>query len=275
MSAMDDFVDVTVSRGGRQVTAGCYRLPVSVGRGEHNAIRIGHDPQDKTISRTHAIIQRDGSGLRLVDKSANGTIYRGARIRQGNSTALGTTDHFEIFDFSITVAKARHDPSIPIIFEVHVLVDGYMKGKPFLIGEMMLLCFRQGKRYRFEQIPVRAEFETILSSHRIDDEHAFAVIFGHQGAGALWMRPGESRPAIRVNRQPVRESRIVLHPRDVVELQNIRLELYPPGQSSLKCSNPACQLLNPYDLTGHCRFCSFGLVGAVTRVASATVKSND
>lgn len=272
---MDNFVDVTVSRGGKQVSTGCYKLPVSVGRGEHNAIRIGHDPQDKTISRTHALIQRDGAGLRLVDKSANGTIYQGARIRQGGATALGSTDHFEIFDFSITVAKARHNPSIPIIFEAHVLVDGYMKGKPFLIGEMMLLCFRQSNRYRFELIPARAEFETILSNYRIDDEHAFAVIFAYRGAGYLSTLSPESRPVMLVNRQPVRDIRIALHPRDVVEIENIRIELYPLGENSLKCSNPTCGLLNPYVLTDNCRFCSFGLIGAVTRVASAPDKSRD
>jgi hypothetical protein len=274
MSDMDDFVDVTVNREGRQVSAGCYKLPVSIGRGEHNAIRIGHDPQDKTISRTHAIIQRDGAGLRLLDKSANGTIYRGARIRPGNPTGLGTTDHFEIFDFSITVAKARHDPSIPIIFEAHVLVDGYMKGKPFLIGEMMLLCFRRGKGYRFERVPVRADFDTICSNHRIDDEHTFAAIVGYHGAGHLVAQSLDNRKTILVNKQPVRGSSITLCPRDVVQIQNIRIELYPPGESSLKCSNPACELLNPYVLTGNCRFCSFGLVGAVTRVAAATAKKS-
>jgi FHA domain-containing protein len=272
MSDMDDFVDVIVSRGGKQVLTGCYKLPVSVGRGEHNAIRIGHDPQDKTVSRTHAIIQRDGKGLRLLDKSANGTIYRGARIKQ--IVNLGTTDHFEIFDFDITVAKARHDPSIPTIFEAHVLVDGYMKGNPLQIGEMMLLCFRRGKGYRFEQIPVRANFESIWPNYRIDDEHAFAAIVSDHGAGHLVTAEGDKRSAILLNKQPVPESSVVLHPRDVIEIKNIRIELYPPGENSLKCSNPACQLLNPYILTSNCRFCSFGLVGAVTRAASPPVKSD-
>jgi hypothetical protein len=27
-------------------------LPVTIGRGEHNSVRIGHSPQDMTISRT-------------------------------------------------------------------------------------------------------------------------------------------------------------------------------------------------------------------------------
>src|SRR5947208_4395310 len=105
MSDMDDFVDVKVTRRGKEISTGCYKMPLSIGRGEHNPVRIGHAPQDKTISRTHAIIQRAGRGLRLIDKSVNGTIYRGERMKQGSSVDLKTTDQFEIFEFKVTVAK--------------------------------------------------------------------------------------------------------------------------------------------------------------------------
>jgi hypothetical protein len=272
MSDMDDFVDVTVTRRGSEISTGCYKMPVTIGRGEHNSVRIGHAPQDKTISRTHAIIQRDGRALQLIDNSANGTIYRGARMKRGRAVDLGTSGHFQIFEFSLKAAKARHDPSIPIVFEAHVLVDGYVKGKPFLIGEMLLLCFKTGQGYRFDQVPAQAEFQTIFSRHRIEAEHVFAAIASDHGKGLLATEGIEGQPRILVNRQPVRESSTRLYPRDVVEIENIRIELYPPGEKSLKCSNPSCQLLNPYILTGNCHYCSFGLVGAVTRVATATSK---
>jgi hypothetical protein len=55
MSDMEDFIDVKVTRRGREVAEGCYKLPVTIGRGEHNSVRIGHSPQDMTISRTHDI----------------------------------------------------------------------------------------------------------------------------------------------------------------------------------------------------------------------------
>jgi len=71
MSDMEDFIDVKVTRRGREVAEGCFKLPVTIGRGEHNSVRIGHSPQDMTISRTHAIIQRTAGRLQLVDKSAN------------------------------------------------------------------------------------------------------------------------------------------------------------------------------------------------------------
>jgi pSer/pThr/pTyr-binding forkhead associated (FHA) protein len=274
MSDMDDFVDVTVSRRGKEISAGCYKMPVSVGRGEHNAVRIGHDPQDKTVSRTHAIIQRAGQGLRLVDKSSNGTIYRGTRMRQGSSVDLKAADHFEIFEFTIDVSKAKHDPAAAIIFEAHVLVDGYKQGAPFQIGEMLLLCFKTKRGYRFDQVPVRADFETILSYHRIDDEHAFAAIVGYKGGGILATQPAGDRPRILINRQAVRADKEPLHPRDVIEIENVRIELYPPGENSLKCSNPSCELLNPYTLNANCRFCSFGLIGAVTRAVAPSEKKS-
>jgi hypothetical protein len=268
MSDMDDFVEVTASRKGKRISSGCYKLPFTVGRGEHNAVRIGHDPQDKTISRTHAVIQREGDCLRLIDKSSNGTIYRGVRMRQGNSVDLQEIDHFEIFEFKIAISRSKHNPCIPTIFEAHVLVDEYLKGKPFLIGEMLLLCFKTRNGYRFDHIPARANFETILSGHRIADEHAFAAVVGYQGMGRLLTRAINERPPILINKEPVRDLSVGLYPLDVVEIENIRIELFARGGSGLKCSNPTCQLLNPYDLTANCRFCSVGLVGAVTRSAA-------
>jgi len=99
MSDMEDFIDVKVTQRGREIAEGCYKLPVTIGRAEHNSVRIGHSPQDMTISRTHAIIQRAAGQLQLVDKSANGTVYRCERIKQGNAVDLGVADSFEIFDF--------------------------------------------------------------------------------------------------------------------------------------------------------------------------------
>jgi hypothetical protein len=52
MSDMEDFIDVKVTRRGQEVAEGCFKLPVTIGRGEHNSVRIGHSPQDMTISRT-------------------------------------------------------------------------------------------------------------------------------------------------------------------------------------------------------------------------------
>jgi hypothetical protein len=248
-------------------------LPVSIGRGEHNSVRIGHSPQDKTISRTHAVIQQAGDRLQLLDRSSNGTTYRGERIKQGKTVGLQAVDSFEIFEFKISLSRAKHDPSIPVLFEAHVLVDGQMKGRPFLIGEMLLLCFKTSKGYRFDQIPAQADFQAIFTRHRLQDEQLFAAVGSDEGEGVFAMI--EHQPKIMINRQVVVEPTSPLHPRDVIEIGNIRIELYPPGEKSLKCSNPSCQLLNPYDLNGNCRFCSFALVGAVTRLASTTSKPND
>jgi hypothetical protein len=52
MSDMEDFIDGKVTRRGREVAGGCYKLPVTIGRGEQNSVRIGHSPKDMTISRT-------------------------------------------------------------------------------------------------------------------------------------------------------------------------------------------------------------------------------
>lgn len=272
---MEDFIDVKVTRRGREVAEGCYKLPVTIGRGEHNSVRIGHSPQDMTISRTHAIVQRTAGQLQLVDKSANGTIYRGERVKQGKVIELGPTDTFEIFDFKVSIGRIKLDPSIPIIFEAHVLVDGYRKGKPFMIGEMLLLCFKSNRGYRFDQVPMQADLHTIFTRHRLDAEYPFAAIASEHGEGLLLTESVSHQPRITVNRKPVSQTKETLRERDVVEIGNIRIELYPPGEKSLKCSNPECQLLNPYIPYGNCKFCAFALIGAVTRVASGASKAKN
>jgi pSer/pThr/pTyr-binding forkhead associated (FHA) protein len=272
MSEMEDFVDVKVTQEGRRITEGCYRLPVTIGRGEHNMVRIGHSPQNKTISRTHAIVQVDGGRLQLVDRSANGTIHCGQRIRQGSMVALESSDSFEIFDFKISVRRVKPDPAIPIIFEAHVLVDGYRRNKPFMIGEMLLVCFKTSRDYRFEQMPAQADFRSIFAKHRLDAEYAVAAIRSEQGEGNLVTPSDSSRPPIAVNRWPVTLNKQALHKRDVIQIENVRIEILPLGERSLKCSNPACQLLNPYEPHGKCWFCHRELVDAETREPSGKTR---
>lgn len=138
-----------------------------------------------------------------------------------------------------------------------------------MIGEMLLLCFKSSHGYRFEQAPLQADLRTIFTRHRLHAEYPFAALAGVDGEGLLVTQPDCDQP-ITVNRKPASRPENTLQARDVVEIGNIRIEIYPPGEKSLKCSNPACQLLNPYIPHGNCKFCAFALIGAATRVASGT-----
>jgi pSer/pThr/pTyr-binding forkhead associated (FHA) protein len=259
MSDMEDFIDVRVTRRGSEIAEGCYKLPVTIGRGEHNSIRIGHSPQDMTISRTHAIIQRAAGGLLLVDKSANGTVYRGKRIRQGNAILLGVADSFEIFDFKVSIGRVQPNPSIPVLFEAHVLVDGYRKGKPFLIGEMLLLCFKSSKGYRFDQAPQQADLRTIFTRHRLHAEYPFAAVADVDGEGRLVTQTDSDQPPITVNRKPASRPEHTLRERDVVEIGNIRIEIV---------QNPT-----PMDNRSFCRFFSRLQVPVAAAMNAAPLRS--
>jgi pSer/pThr/pTyr-binding forkhead associated (FHA) protein len=271
MSDMEDFVDVVVTRDGREISSGCFKLPITIGRMAQNSIPLGSTPPDKTISRVHAQIERVGNRLRLVDRSANGTNYRGRLLKGGDAVDLEDRDNFEIRGYEINVARAEHDPAIPVLFEAHILVDETLRGKPLLIGQMIMLCVKTKDSIRFDQAPVAAAQEhSILTRHRLDGESVFAVAARIEGQGMLLTLAAQDRPAMMLNRRLVTEPTLKLYPRDVIEIGKVRIELYPPGEKSLKCPNPSCQLLNVYNPHANCRFCSTRLVEGVTRIASAT-----
>jgi hypothetical protein len=273
MNGMEDFIDVSVTRMGREIARGCYKLPVTIGRMPQNSICIGDRPTDKTVSRVHAQIERSGERLRLIDRSVNGTSYRGRLLKAGDVVELENDDSFEIRDFKIKVARAKHDPSIPALFEARIFFGDLMKGKPLLVGEMVLLCSETPDGLRFELVPAVADWPKILVRHRLDGEHPFAAIVNGEGAGMLVTSPTQERPPMTVNRRPVTDVTFALHPRCVIGITNVRIELSPPRERSLKCPNPACQLLNPYDPHTNCVYCGFRLVGAVTRTPSTNDRS--
>lgn len=268
MSDMEDFVDVRITQHGREIVSGRYKVPVTIGRMADNSIRLGVAPYDNTISRIHAQIDRVADRLCLLDRSRNGTRYRGKLLTAGNIVELEDEDSFEIRGYVVKVARARRDPTVPVLFEVHILLGDRMHGKPLSIGELMVLCIKTGAgRLRFDHVPMEVDWRTIIVRHRLDGEALLAAVMARRGIGHLMSRR-QGAHGITVNLHPVTEEDRELRPRDVIHIGKVCIELHSPGEKSLKCPNPACGLLNPYAPNENCRFCSFRLVEGVSRVAS-------
>lgn len=269
MTGMDDFVDILVTRDGEKVASGRYKLPVSFGRMAQSSVRLGHAPPDKTISRVHAQIDAGKGKLQLTDTSANGTRYRGQLMRNGESVALSDDDTFEIREYVIKVKRAKHDPSIRTTLEARVFVRGLPGDAPLPIGEMMVLCVKTQKGIRFDQAPTTGDLnvQDIAVRYRLQGDQFFAALYSIRDIAYLEI--GDEPPVkITRNKAEVTE-RVVLKPHDVVQIGDIRIDLHAPGEKSLMCPNPSCQLLNPYDPTVNCRFCGFHLAGGHTRLATA------
>ena len=266
MTGMDDFIDVTVTRDGREIAAGRYRLPVTFGRVVQNPIRIGVDPLDESVSRTHAAVELTGGRLRLTDRSMNGTLYNGKMLKNGETADLRDNDGFQIRDYQIRVARAKRDPNIPVLFQARVSIRGRPFKDEIAIGEMMLLCVRIPKGLRLEPVPTgpTTNYQSLVARYRLNAETLFAAIIVIEEQGYFVRLASADDLQITRNRAPIVEEKTRLNSLDVIQIADVRIELHAPGQKSLKCINPKCELLHPHEPHGNCRWCGFKLVGAAT-----------
>ena len=69
-----------------------------IGRAESSDI-ILNDPEDRLVSRLHAVIEQQDGHYVLIDKSTNGTVFRGERAERW---VLSHSDTFEIADYRFT-----------------------------------------------------------------------------------------------------------------------------------------------------------------------------
>jgi hypothetical protein len=271
MSGMDDFVDVLVTKDGEKVAGGRYKLPVTFGRMAQSSVRLGYSPPDKTVSRVHAQVEAGKGQLRLTDCSANGTVYQGRLMKNGESVSLSDDDSFQVREYLVKVTRAKHDPSVRTALEAHVFVRGLPSESPIPIGEMMALCVKTAKGIRFDQAPATPDLniQDIAVRYRLQGEELFAGLCSIHDVAYLLAAQDQKAVSITRNRGPVTESRTVVKAHDVVHFDDIRIDLHAPGEHSLMCSNPKCELLNPYNPNVNCRFCGFHLVSARTRLAVA------
>src|SRR5262249_34846247 len=105
---------------GKQTALPLAHEEYSLGRGETNAIRL----TDRNISRTHAVIKKNGQGWFVKDlQSYNGTFVNGVRVvgEQGiNSGALVQigASRLELLDEAVAaIASATSAPAAPPVHQ--------------------------------------------------------------------------------------------------------------------------------------------------------------
>ena len=90
MTDMEDFVDIRVTRAGREIASGRYKVPVTFGRMAQNSIPLGDDPYDNTVSRIHAQIDRVAGRLRLLPTGASTAPCTGGGCSKPRSSIFKT-----------------------------------------------------------------------------------------------------------------------------------------------------------------------------------------
>ena len=264
---MDDFVDVEMIKDGQR-TQGRHKLPLKIGRGTGNSIRIGHEPNDQTVSRVHTMIELHGDHLQIVDKSTNGTHFNGSMMKTGETLDFNDGDRFEIRGYQFRVARAKRDPSIPVAFYAAIRIGG--EQKLFPIGETLLLCVKSGNGIRFEEAPMTpgTNFQDIIGRQRLSGESLIAVIHVGGKLGVVKSAADGNTPVIVNNHTDVKSGmQLDLRPLDVVSIGGVPVDILLPDMKASRCHNHSCRLLNPYDPHGNCRWCGHRLTESVTEIA--------
>lgn len=267
MTATTDYIDVEVSFGGREVARGRYKVPFSIGRGDPDTNHVSIGTDDHGLSRRHAQVSHAEGRLLLTDTSLNGTLLRGQKLNR-QTAELKDGEVFEIRGYSVRISRVRIAPDAPALVEAQV----WYLGQKLLvqgIGEMMLVFLRTGpERLSFEPIPLvrGSDLDRLLDRWARPGEQAYGLLYAQHGQCIFSFAPRPEAPKVLVNKAPVRAGETVLHPRDTIQAGAARIELLVPGELSLKCLNPKCERLNPYDHRGHCEYCGFRLNEAETRV---------
>ncbi|MCW5681172.1 MAG: FHA domain-containing protein [Xanthobacteraceae bacterium] len=261
---MDDFVDVEMIKDGQR-THGRHKLPLKIGRGNGNTIRIGHEPNDQTISRLHTVVDLSGGHLQITDKSTNGTNFNGRIMKTGETQALADGGTFEVRGHQFRVSRVQRDPNAPVVF--YVVAEGGGNEKAFPIGESLLLVIKSGDRIRFEEAPFSEDtnYTDIIARQRLDGEQLLGMIFK---GGKLGVLRAAAEPAARINinnHLDVRGGSHELRPLDVVNFGGVSVDIMLPDMKASRCHNHTCRLLNPYDPHGNCRWCGHRLTESETR----------
>ena len=264
---MDDFVDVEMTKGGTR-TQGRHKLPLKIGRGTGNSIRIGHDPDDQTVSRVHTVIELNGGRLQIVDKSTNGTSFGGGLMKTGEVRDFNDGDRFEVRGHHFRVVRARRDPNIPNAFYAAIRIGG--EQKLFPVGETLLLCVKSANGIRFEEAPMTptTNFQDIIGRQRLEGENLIAVIHAG-GKFGIVKSAADAQAAVVVNNHTRVEKGMQLELRalDVVNIGGVPVDILLPDMKASRCHNHTCRLLNPYDPHGNCRWCGHRLTEGVTEIA--------
>jgi pSer/pThr/pTyr-binding forkhead associated (FHA) protein/tetrahydromethanopterin S-methyltransferase subunit G len=206
---------------GKQTSLPLAHEEYGLGRADSNAIRL----TDRNVSRTHALLKKNGQGWFLQDLSSyNGTYVNGTRVAgeqpvsSGDVVQLGDY-RLELVDETVAAAAGEAPSATPAVAPIHqrpnrlVLVVGPTPGAEFPLDRDH---FTIG----------RSEEATISINHSsVSRVHAEVIAIG---GGRFEIVDKASANGIRIN--GVELKRGILEAGDALELGDVRLRFVGAGK---------------------------------------------
>jgi hypothetical protein len=224
------------------------------------------DPQYRTISRIHGMIERTQRGFVYTDSSASGSRIGGLVVRDSR-VALAPTFHIEIENYTIS----RVDMTPYVIFSTTDKLDEVqtfevLPGRGVGVAEIDMVEDVR-RRYPGSKPVVRvagATLELIDLNRWTEWDIETLGRFEAGDQGPVWLPRGQPKAAVRRNKSPIppQQQRTVLAALDVLEMGPMRFEILHPHEPRVVCGYERCHLLNPPPLEANCRFCGRHLANA-------------
>jgi ABC transport system ATP-binding/permease protein len=210
---------------GNKTVVNLVRDEYSIGRAETNTVRL----TERNISRTHALLRRNGSGWLVEDRSSyNGCFVNGVRV--GEAHRLDHGDLVQLGDYRLEVV----DETISAGFQNRGVSDsGALSKGQSLLGQpdrlVMLAGPTPGVEYALTgpRIVIGRGEECDVSINHASVSRVHAEIHA-LGDGRYELLDRESANGIRVNGAELQRS--LIDSRDTIELGDVVLKYIPAGQ---------------------------------------------
>jgi len=238
-------------------------LPAQIGRQHDMRNQVLFDPQYRTISRIHGMIERTSRGFVYTDSSTSGSRVGGLVVRDSR---VALPQSFEIEIENYTVSRVDIMPFVILsttdkLDEVqHVEV---LPGRGIGVAELAAITRRYPDRTPSVTAP-GATLELLDLNRWTNWDIETAGRFDLTDQHPVWVASEASRLTVRRNKSPLPagQLRTPLVALDVIEVGPMRFEVLHPHEPRVVCGYERCHLLNPPPLEANCRFCGRHLANA-------------
>lgn len=238
-------------------------LPAQIGRQHDMRNQVLLDPQYRTISRIHGMIERTSRGFVYTDSSTSGSRVGGLVVRDSR-VALAPNFLIDIENYTIS----RVDMTPFIIFSttdklVELQSMEVLPGRGIGLAEYAAVQARHpGRKPAVDVAGVSLELIDLNRWTEWDIKTVGRFELGDQHP--VWVQGTDKRVPARRNKSPIppQQDRTPLAALDVIEVGSLRLEVLHPHEPRMVCGYDRCHLLNPPPLEANCRFCGRHLANA-------------
>lgn len=238
-------------------------LPAQIGRQHDMSNQVLLDPQYRTISRIHGMIERTSRGFVYTDSSTSGSRVGGLVVRDSR---VALSPNFQIDIENYTLTRVDITPFVVLsttdkLTEVQRLE--ILPGRGIGVAEPAEIDRRYPGRKSLADVP-GATLELVDLNRWTNWDIATVGQFAFGDEHPVWVASGKSRLSVRRNKSPVppQTERTPLVALDVLEVGNMRFEVLHPHEPRIVCGYDRCNLLNPPPLEANCRFCGRHLANA-------------